>query len=198
MRRKSLKEEVLVRVKLPVKAALLLFRKKSYGPKVFCIGFNKTGTSSIGKSFETLGYRNTSFNRNLWRKHYARRDYKAIVEYTAKFDSFSDLPWLKEDVIPVVDQAFPGSKFVYLTRDEESWKKSFYNWRYKVFGVYPDVDAGWAEFTAHAEFVREYFRDAPADRFIELDVRDPEGFSRLAEFLGKSTDRKSFPHHNAT
>ena len=198
MRRKSLKEELLVRLKLPVKAALLLFRKKSFGPRFSCIGFNKTGTTSVGRSFEALGYRNASFNRDLWRKSYARRDYDAIVRYTSKFDSFSDLPWSKEDIIPVVDRAFPGSKFVYLTRDEESWKNSFSNWRFKVFGKYPDLGVAWDEYSAHAEFVRDYFKDAPPDRYIELDIRDPHGFRKLANFLGKSTDLESFPHHNAT
>ena len=68
LRQKSLSKELLVRAKLPVKAALLRVRKEDYGPKVFCIGFNKTGTTSVGKAFESFGYRNASFNRDLWLK----------------------------------------------------------------------------------------------------------------------------------
>jgi hypothetical protein len=194
----SLREEALVRIKLPIKAALLKLRRESYVPKVFCIGYNKTGTTTIGKALQSLGFRNASFNRDLWLKKYARKDYDAIIRYTAKFDSFSDLPWLKEDVIPVMDRAFPGSKFVYLTRDEESWKHSFSNWRYKVFGVYPDIETAWAEYKKHEAFVRDYFKDAASDRFLELDVRDPIGFKKLAQFVGKSTNEKALPRHNAT
>ena len=34
----------------------LTFVKPNYNGKIFCIGFNKTGTTSLGKSLELLGY----------------------------------------------------------------------------------------------------------------------------------------------
>jgi len=173
-------------------------RKPSYTGKVFCIGYNKTGTTTVGKSFELLGYRNSSFNSKVWKQYYAKGEIDKILKYTAKFDSFDDLPWLKEDMIPVLDKTFPNSKFVYLTRDEKSWKKSYYSWRYKVFGQYPDVEKAWEQYKKHERFVHEYFKDRDPGDFIVLDVRDEKGFKKLADFLGANTNIEKFPTYNKT
>ena len=173
-------------------------RKSSYEPKVFCIGYNKTGTTSLGKSFELLGYRNSSFNKKVWRVYYANRDYDKIIKYASKFDSFDDLPWLKEDMIPRLDAAFPSSKFVYLTRNEDDWKRSYKNWRKKVFGDNPDIDAAWKGYKEHERFVLKYFKNGAYSNFISLDIKDKNGFKKLAEFLGKKTHITELPHFNKT
>lgn len=176
----------------------LMCRKPTYSAKVFCIGYNKTGTTTIGKSLEMLGYRNSSFNKKVWRKYYKKNRIDKVVEYTARFDSFDDLPWLKEDMIPLLDREFPNSKFIYLTRDEESWQQSLRNWKLKTTGAPPDLTVELEAFREHRKFVLEYFDGRPADDFIVLDVRDKSGFKKLANFLGKRTNRESFPHFNRT
>ena len=178
------------------KRILIALTKEKYNAKVFCIGFNKTGTTSLGKSLELLGYRNSSFNKRVWRKYYHQNQIVKILKYTAKFDSVDDLPWLKEDMIPILDRVFPNSKFIYLTREEKSWKKSYYNWRLDRFQEHADVDKMWEEYLAHERFVLEYFKDFPNDRFISLQIKDKMGFKKLADFLGKETKRKEFPHFN--
>ena len=175
---------------------IYFFKKEKYNSKIFCIGYNKTGTTTLGRSFEILGYRNSSFNPAIWRNYYIDNNIIKILNYTAKFDSFDDLPWLKEDMIPILDKVFPNSKFIYLVRTEESWKKSFYNWRFKTFGAYPDVEKEWQNYKNHEKFVLGYFKNKPAAQFIILDVRDENGFKKLADFLGKKTNRKNFPHCN--
>ncbi len=174
-----------------------LFIKEDYSSKVFCIGYQKTGTTSVGKSFERLGLRNTSFNRRMW-KFYQNNEIEKILKFTAKFDSTDDLPWFKEDMIPVLDKTFPNSKFVYMIREDEAWKKSYYNWRYKIFGRYPDLEKAFKGYKDHQHFVLEYFKDRPKDEFIILDITDPEGFKKLAHFIGKETDQDAFPHYNKT
>ena len=174
----------------------LFFRRERYESKVFCIGYNKTGTTTLGKSFEMLGYRHSSFKKKIWEDYYANRKMKKLLKYAAKFDSFDDLPWRKEEMIPILDTTFPNSKFVYLQRDEASWKKSFSNWVFNVRGRYPDVEKGWQNYKKHEAFVFDYFRNCDKDRFIILNVRDEHGFKKLANFLGKDTDRHKFPHYN--
>lgn len=169
----------------------------NYGGKVFCIGYIKTGTTSIGKSLEMLGYRNCTFNDKVW-NYYTNNEIEKVIKYAAKFDSFDDLPWLKEDMIPILDKTFPNSKFIYLQRDETSWKASLYNWKHKMYGEYPDVDKGWSNYKAHEKFVLEYFQDRPSSEFIILDVRDEKGFRKLSEFLGKPIKTDRFPHYNKT
>ena len=176
----------------------LAFRQPKYNSKVFCIGYNKTGTTTLGKSLEMLGYRHSSFNKKVWRKFYKNNEIVKILKYTAKLDSVDDLPWLKEDMIPILDRVFPNSKFIYLTRDESSWKKSLYNWRYKIKGTYPDIKESLKKFRKHKDFVLDYFKDRPTNQFIVLDIKDGDGFKKLADFLGKKTTRKKFPHYNKT
>ncbi len=173
------------------------FIKEDYGPKVFCIGYQKTGTTSVGKSFEMLGLRNTSFNRRMW-KYYQKKKYDKILKFTAKFDSTDDLPWFKEDMIPIIDKTFPNSKFVYMIREDEAWKKSYYNWRYKIFGRYPDLEKAFKGYKNHQDYVLNYFQNRSQKKFINLDITDPKGFKKLAQFIGKETDRESFPHYNKT
>lgn len=174
----------------------LRLRKESYTGKVFCIGYNKTGTTSVGKAFELLGYRNSSFNKKVWRKYYAKNEMEKLLRYTAKFDSFDDLPWLKEDMIPLLDKTFPNSKFVYLTREEDSWKKSFKNWSFKTFGKRPDLDRAWEGYKKHEKFVYDYFKGRSPEEFIVLDVKGEKSFRKLSQFLGKETNMERFPHFN--
>lgn len=176
----------------------LLTRRPNYSGKVFCIGYNKTGTTSCGKAFELLGYYNCSFNKKVWRKWYAQGEIEKIIRFAAKFDSFDDLPWLKEDMIPLLDKRFPNSKFIYLTRDEKSWKKSYYNWTHKVTGTYPDVDNGWQSYKNHEKFVLNYFKNMDSNKFLILSISEEESFKKLASFLGKETRICDFPHENKT
>ncbi len=101
-------------------------------------------------------------------------------------------------MIPLLDKSFPNSKFVYLERDEESWKNSMYNWTHKKTGVYPNIEEKLKEFREHRDFVMNYFKDRPAKDFIVLNIKDKMGFKKLAEFLGKESISDSFPHFNKT
>lgn len=171
------------------------FRKPSYSAKVFCIGYNKTGTTSCGKAFELLGYRNSSFEERIWRGLYKNDEFLKLLNYASKFDSFDDLPWLKEDMIPLLDKVFPNSKFVYLEREEASWLKSLNNWSYKRTGVYPDLEKELVDFKKHRAFVTEYFKDRPND-LLSIDVTDKKAFMKLAGFLGKVSSEREMPHEN--
>ena len=188
-------ERILRRLRYEIKP-------QRYDSKIFCIGFNKTGTTSFGDAMNMLGYDHSSFNTKLWRVAYCKdHNLWQILRYTSKFESFDDLPWLKEDMIPILDQFFPGSKFVYLYRDETSWAKSMKNWTYLKTGELPDMDLKLDEYRKHKEFIDFYFKDSSDDKFLRLDVKDPEAFFQLAKFLGKEHlvgSQKSMPHSNKT
>lgn len=173
------------------------FYKKNYNSKLFCVGYNKTGTTSMGKAFSILGYKNSSFNKKVWREYYQKNQIDKILNYASKFDSLDDLPWLKEDMIPILDKAFPGSKFIYTYRDETSWKKSIHDWTLKVTQKSIDADAEWLRYQAHEKFIFDYFSKRPND-FLKVSIEDPAGFRKLAAFLGKSAPFSHFPHLNKT
>jgi hypothetical protein len=145
-----------------------------------------------------LGYDHSTYNQKVWIDYYLKGRLEKVIEYTAKFESFDDLPWLKEDMIPILDHKFAGSKYIYLERDEASWKQSFARWNQLVFGKNPDVDAGWEEYLHHRQFVLNYFKNRSSKEFIILNVKDPVGFKKLADFLGKVAPQGAFPHLNKT
>ena len=173
-------------------------RRENYGPKIFCIGYLKTGTTSVGLGLKELGFRHSSFDKKVWVQLYQKDKIIDVIKYTSKFDSFDDLPWLKEDMIPVLDKVFPGSRFIYLEREETPWVESFQRWRYLNFGAWPNVGEEMTKFRKHTEFVREYFRGREGKDFMTLSVSAPDGFEKMAFFLGKEPLRKGFSIHVAT
>ena len=170
------------------------WKRGDFGPKVFVIGYNKTGTTSLGTALKMLGYDHSSFNHFVWRKLYKKGDIPSVIAYTSKFESFDDLPWLKEDMIPILDESFPNSKWIYLTREEKAWKKSFKRWNSKM-GRNVDENEGWNGYLQHSNFVRHYFSKHHSN-YLELSVSQPNAFKILSHFLGKEAPFSDFPHEN--
>lgn len=101
----------------------MLFRKKQ---KVFCIGQNKTGTTSVAKVLEDIGYtmgRQDKAERFL--KDWSKRDFRRIIKYCKSADAFQDVPFSLPYTYQAVDQAYPGSKFILTVRSSaEEWYES--------------------------------------------------------------------------
>jgi hypothetical protein len=178
--------------------ATIRLRQPRYDGKVFCIGFNKTGTTSCGKAFGLLGLRNSSFNTRVWRDYFQHGRIKQVLDYTARFDSCDDLPWLRQEMIPVLDSVFPGSRFVYLTRDIATWEHSYAEWTRLMTGRVPDMVRAREAFCNHRDFVEHYFARRVGVDFLSLEIKDPYGLRKLAAFLGKEAPSNAFPHLNRT
>ena len=98
-------------------------------PKVFCVGFQKTGTSSLGAALRMLGYRvHKGFRFNLPGKVQipAPVTRKALAEIAlplaARFSAFEDKPWCL--LFRELDAAYPGSKFILTRRNPNAWANS--------------------------------------------------------------------------
>ncbi|NTV94339.1 MAG: hypothetical protein HGA75_02865 [Thiobacillus sp.] len=91
--------------------------------KVFCIGRNKTGTTSLAKALAQLGYRVGRQSRaERLMEDWARRDFRRIVRYCRWADAFQDVPFSLDYTYQVLDHAFPGSKSILTVRDDaEQW-----------------------------------------------------------------------------
>ncbi len=95
-------------------------------PKVFCIGFNKTGTTSVQRSLVDLGYvvgNQRTAERLLY--SYRAREYFRIRNYCRTAEAFQDIPFSLPYLYVYLDQVFPNSKFVLTVRDsDEDWYNS--------------------------------------------------------------------------
>lgn len=116
---------------------MIYMRKKAYGkPKIFGIGNNKTGTTSLKIAVEDLGYSvgNQRVAENLHRE-WAQRNFKPIINYCKTAVFFQDFPFSKPFTYIALDQAFPKSKFILTIRDSpEQWYNSITKFHAKLWG----------------------------------------------------------------
>lgn len=104
--------------------------------KIFCIGANKTGTTSIEKALADFGYRmgNQGAAQGLI-DSYARRNFGEIVNFCRTADAFQDAPFSWHYTFMFLDQAFPDARFILSLRDsEDQWYESLVRFHSKLFG----------------------------------------------------------------
>ncbi len=111
------------------------FIKTSYN-KVFCIGRNKTGTTSIETTFKKLGFIVGDQRRaGLLLNNYIANDFAPIIEYCKRAQVFQDAPFSYPETYIHLDKAYPGSKFILTIRnDAEQWFNSVTRFHSKLFG----------------------------------------------------------------
>jgi hypothetical protein len=100
--------------------------KRYKRPKVFCIGRNKTGTTSLQKALKDLGYKvGDQATAELLIHHYAKRKFRPIIEYCRTAEAFQDIPFSLPYTYQILDYAFPKAKFILSVRDnEDEWYQS--------------------------------------------------------------------------
>jgi hypothetical protein len=104
--------------------------------KVFCIGLNKTGTTSVKSAFEELNFivGNEADAKKLLNP-WLKRDFKPIVQYCKTAQAFQDSPFSFPYTYIILDYAFPGSKFILTVRDDaEEWYNSITRFHAKLWG----------------------------------------------------------------
>ena len=167
-----------------------LFKKKS-DHKVFCVGFWKTGTTSIYQAFNILGYR---AGRLI---NVGKEPKQGWIPYIKKcnYDAFTDDPM--SFIFKELDKTFPGSKFILTERDKKSFAKSYINYfEGTEFEKSPDeVDEILEKYEKHNQDVKDYFKDRPDDLLV-IDVIGGEGWEKLCPFLDKPIPSQPFPHKN--
>lgn len=104
--------------------------------KIFCIGFNKTGTTSLGAAFELFGYRlGDQHAAERLVDDWAQRDFRRLLQYCESADAFQDVPFSLPDTYVALDQAFPQSKFILTVRSSaREWFDSLTRFHTKIVG----------------------------------------------------------------
>lgn len=173
--------------------------------KIFGIGLQRTGTSSLAAALRILGYRTLQTPVNVFDNI---RD-RCLEEN----DAFTDNP------IPILykelDQEYPGSKFICTIRNVDKWLVSVkwlfstgriqYKWRKTpvvdemheaLYGVSQyDADVFRDMYIAYYHDVIHYFKERPSDLLI-MDLSQGEGWEKLCVFLDKELPIIEFPRRN--
>lgn len=176
-------------------------------PKVFCIGFQKTGTTSLYAALECLGYRTAAVVGRDWSaERLAAEGAGACIATARDFDAAQDMPW------PIffrdLDAAFPGSKFVLTVRDPDRWFASIEGhfganegeMQAFVYGRDASAPAGartryLETLAAHEAAVRAHFAGRPNDLLV-MDLEAGDGWKELCGFLGVAVPAEPFPARN--
>lgn len=174
--------------------------------KVFGIGLSRTGTTSLSRAMEILGYRTIHCPRD-------------IVEIAGWCDFCADITVSMR--FKVLDSVFCNSKFIYTTRDIEQWLESCdrhfngkerakrpsfpYSEATAIFAAYNEAEIAtygqlsfsrdaWRDaYLRHDENVRSYFSGRECD-LLEIDISKTKKWDPVLSFLG--VDEVPFPHLN--
>jgi Sulfotransferase domain len=179
--------------------------------KVFCIGLNKTATTSLHEALETLGIRGLHWGGPATRGQIERAmaEGRPLVDDFEGYDAFSDIQVLSDN-FELLDRQYPGSKFILTTRDLESWIESRRRHvlrnlsrarRGQYDGDFLTVDeAAWTkQYHEHHARVRAYFADRPGDLLV-MNIVAGDGYEVLCPFLALPVRDEQFPwsHRSAT
>ena len=181
--------------------------------KLVCVGWNKTGTTSMGCAFRELGFNHWGYCHPELKK-LAKGDLESIFRRARKHQSFDDWPW--HFLYKELDAEFPGSKFVHTVRDPDEWLVSYRKWReanhkgiegHNMVGAQraaygkPYLEMTDGELLSCYERrlaeVRLYFAMRPKD-YLEIDIKDfsSHGWDKLCSFLELDKPDSPFPHNN--
>jgi len=171
--------------------------------KVFGIGFHKTGTTSLAKALEVLGYRVTGPNG------VSDRDISVAVRPMAwklveEYDAFQDNPW--PILFREIDERYPGSKFILTSRPSDEWIRSIVGhfgggstpmreWIYGVGDPVGHEPTYLARYEEHHTAVLAHFRNRSQDLLV-LPITQGAGWSELCQFLGRPLPSAAFPASN--
>ncbi|MBL7214327.1 MAG: hypothetical protein ISS71_01480 [Phycisphaerae bacterium] len=109
--------------------------ENKFSGKVFCIGFNKTGTTSLEQTLEDFGYHlgNQGVAEMLLSDWY-KQDCNRLVRYCYTKQAFQDIPFSLPETYRCLDKAFPDAKFILTVRDsEDQWFQSLIKFHTKLF-----------------------------------------------------------------
>jgi hypothetical protein len=187
-----------------------------YGaPKVFGIGLSKTGTTSLAKALEMLGFATIDWRSPLTNCLVTECDlflYDAVTDTTVS-GGFEPLYFM-----------FPNSVFVYTERPLEAWRQSFRRYFAQQYGEYFELPRSSGErvpqmwyglrwesilrtlYVNHASLEEAYlaferrvlgfFADKPARRFLRLNIFEGDPWGPLCGFLGRPVPPQPFPWEN--
>lgn len=105
-------------------------------PKIFCIGRNKTGTTSMKRAMQELGFTvGNQRQAELLIDDWARGDFRRLIRLCKSAQFFQDAPFSYPFTYIIMDQAFKGSKFILTVRDSaEKWYNSLVRFHARKWG----------------------------------------------------------------
>jgi len=172
-------------------------------PKIFGIGLNRTGTTSLHNALIKLGIK--SYHHPI--QIYISNDNSILEKSEAFIDS--PIPFIFKEL----DIKYPGSKFILTTRPLDSWLESMkwlYNHGSAKWNTSEDIYKYRREFLGCEYFNKEilknkfidfhddvlkYFENREKDLLV-INIEDTEKYNNLCDFLSIEKIRIEYPKSN--
>ena len=178
--------------------------------KIFGIGLSKTGTTSLARALDILGYKSRDY---LGVTRYIAGDLSSInLQELDANDAFTDTPI--PSFYKQLDARYPNSKFILTTRDMDDWlrscKKQFtkrmvekqneatnqvHTDLYDCFEFDPEKYAN--GYNRFVNGVLDYFKNRPQDLLV-IDICGGQKWKELCAFLDKPVPDIPFPLTNVS
>jgi hypothetical protein len=155
-------------------------------PRVLCVGYVKTGTSSFGLAMRQLGFSHFGYDRDL-DDQLQHGHVDRCLRWAASFNALDDLPWSTPAFIAAFRKRYPGAYYVELDRDENQWLASYFNF----FGPVCSSREALSRLRTHQQRVRDILKDEP--HVLRMNVCAGEGYEKLCPFLGLPVLDQKFP-----
>lgn len=176
--------------------------------KVFGIGFQKSGTTTLGVMLTALGYRVAGYYDFRDMADQSELNWPQIesraLQVMADHDAAKDTPWPL--LYQSLDQHFPNGKFIHVTRDPQAWIAS----AVKDFADYPNAlhqliygvpypkghEQIWLDrYNRHNDEVAAYFAHRPDD-YLHLRLEGGLSYERICPFLNEPLIATGSPQAN--
>lgn len=110
--------------------------KKRNKSKLFVIGFNKTGTTTIHKALKEFDIIvGDQRKAELLMKDIISENYSGLIDYCQTAEAFQDVPFSKPEIFKILDKEFQNSKFILTVRDNsDQWYNSISKFQTKLKG----------------------------------------------------------------
>jgi hypothetical protein len=183
--------------------------RNRYKRKVFIIGFHKTGTSSMGKAFQILGYRVCGSIKEAMDFGEIDQDPREYIlnkalKLTSKYDCFQDTPWFM--FYRELYELFPEAHFILTKRPDEDWIRSvrdhfgnrnnsnYHSWIYGYQDPISHEDIYLSKFREHNKAVEDFFKNK--NNFLTIDLSEKDKWKKICSFLQVSEPMYNFPYVN--
>lgn len=166
--------------------------------KVFCIGFQRTGTTTVLEALRVLGYFGVHFAPWLLPAvESGIFDWSQIDPYDAMADNPFPLMYRE------LDEHYPDSRFVLTVRDTDAWLRSerylveelapHSKWTQHIYGTeHFEPERFRDRYERHNQEVLDYFAQRPDDLLV-IDVTTGEPWAALCAFLDEPVPEEPFP-----
>jgi hypothetical protein len=176
--------------------------------KVFGIGLNKTGTTTLGKALEILGFQDhVSCRSDLVKVWSKGGDLSPVFQVADQSNNFEDWPWPL--VYRELYERYDEARFILTLRDSaETWHRSLCKHarrkgpsenRKLIYGHYMPHDFKEADisfYNQHNESVRTFFAKNGPEKLLEVCWENGDGWEALCSFLEVEVPAQPFPRLN--